>query len=165
MAWGWLDVHHLGQLAWFAVVIHRFWMLAGIKLPAIIGWFLTFNFVNVAWIIFRAEDVESALRIASQMFKFDFQPLSGTYLYKVMSTADSPIFAAISTPMGGMIAVIFPIAIVVTALLKNTYELSGYKLSMVQINHLKVALAATAASAAIIKILSGTPSAFLYFNF
>jgi len=51
-----------------AMVIQRLWQKLGIKLPRLLAWFITFNFVNVAWVFFRAPDFAGALRVLQGMF-------------------------------------------------------------------------------------------------
>jgi len=56
-----------GFLHGFALVIHRIYSLLGIKLPLFVGWFLTFNFVNISWVFFRANEWEDALKVLRGM--------------------------------------------------------------------------------------------------
>jgi alginate O-acetyltransferase complex protein AlgI len=57
-----------GFLHGMATVIHRLWKMSGIKLPKVIAWVLTFGFVNVAWVFFRARTWGDAMRVLSGMF-------------------------------------------------------------------------------------------------
>ena len=52
-----------GALHGIAIVIHRIWRDLGFKMWGWLGWFVTFNFVNIAWVFFRAENFGSAERI------------------------------------------------------------------------------------------------------
>ena len=56
-----------GFLHGSALVVHRLWMKAGFHLNKILAWILTFNFVNIAWIFFRAKNWENALNIIKGM--------------------------------------------------------------------------------------------------
>jgi alginate O-acetyltransferase complex protein AlgI len=53
-----------------AVIIQRIWSNAGLALNKLIAWFLTFNFINISWIFFRAEQWEDAIKILKGMFGF-----------------------------------------------------------------------------------------------
>jgi alginate O-acetyltransferase complex protein AlgI len=64
---GWTFVFW-GFLHGFALVIHRIWNQLGFKLNSIIGWLITFNFVNIAWVFFRAKEWEDAIKILKGMF-------------------------------------------------------------------------------------------------
>jgi len=61
-----------GALHGIALVIHKAWSNLGFKLWTWLAWFITFNFVNIAWIFFRAKDWESAFKVLSAMFSLDF---------------------------------------------------------------------------------------------
>jgi hypothetical protein len=37
----------------------------------ILAWFITFNFINITWIFFRAKDFESAIKVLGSMFSLD----------------------------------------------------------------------------------------------
>ncbi|PTR16117.1 D-alanyl-lipoteichoic acid acyltransferase DltB (MBOAT superfamily) [Nitrosospira sp. Nsp2] len=50
-----------------ALVIHRAWSGFGLRMPRAMAWLLTFNFINLTWIFFRADTLESALRIIRGM--------------------------------------------------------------------------------------------------
>ncbi|WP_213741904.1 MBOAT family protein [Bradyrhizobium sp. dw_411] len=78
-----------GGLHGAAIVIHRAWSRYGRHMPVALAWFLTFSFVNVAWVFFRAKDLKSAHRVLSSMMNigdgsllkmFDLQQRNGTLL-------------------------------------------------------------------------------------
>jgi len=60
-----------GFLHGVALVIHKIWKEIGFKLPKIIAWFITFNFINIAWVFFRAKEWDDAIKIISSMFSLD----------------------------------------------------------------------------------------------
>ena len=43
-----------GALHGLAIIVHRLWLKYGLALNNVVGWFITFNFVNITWIFFRA---------------------------------------------------------------------------------------------------------------
>ncbi len=59
-----------GFLHGAALVIHRFWSKIGFKLWTWLAWFITFNFINIAWIFFRAKEWDDAIKVLSSMFSF-----------------------------------------------------------------------------------------------
>lgn len=63
---GWTFVFW-GFLHGLALVINRIWQGLGYKMNRFLAWFLTFNFVNVAWVFFRANSFADALRILRAM--------------------------------------------------------------------------------------------------
>ena len=72
-----------------AIVLHRAWSRYGRQMPAALAWFVTFSFVNVAWVFFRARDMNSAHRVLAGMINvgdgsllkmFDIQQRHATLL-------------------------------------------------------------------------------------
>jgi D-alanyl-lipoteichoic acid acyltransferase DltB (MBOAT superfamily) len=56
-----------GALHGGALVLHRLWQAMGAKMPLLLAWFVTFNFINITWVFFRAVDMTSALNVLSGM--------------------------------------------------------------------------------------------------
>lgn len=56
-----------GFLHGLALCIHRVWTKLGFKMWTWLAWFITFNFVNVAWIFFRAKEWEDAIKVLMGM--------------------------------------------------------------------------------------------------
>lgn len=52
-----------GALHGSAIVFHRAWQQWGQKMHALPAWFITFNFINITWIFFRAKEWEDAKNI------------------------------------------------------------------------------------------------------
>ena len=50
-----------------AQVINRLWNKAGFKLPKLLAWFITFQFVNASWVFFRAPSVGEAVTVLKSM--------------------------------------------------------------------------------------------------
>jgi len=57
-----------GILHGFALVTHRMWQKLGFKMNTLLAWFITFNFINIAWVFFRALNFESAMKVLKGMF-------------------------------------------------------------------------------------------------
>jgi D-alanyl-lipoteichoic acid acyltransferase DltB (MBOAT superfamily) len=61
-----------GALHGIAVFCHRIWVEKfNLKLNAIFSWIITFNFINITWIFFRAEDYSTAVKILKGMLGFN----------------------------------------------------------------------------------------------
>ena len=56
-----------GALHGGAIVIHRIWKDFGFTMWGWLGWFITFNFVNVTWVFFRAKDLEGVMKVLGGM--------------------------------------------------------------------------------------------------
>lgn len=57
-----------GALHGLALIVHRAWGRFGVPLPSALAWLLTFGFVNLTWVFFRAESMADALQILRGMF-------------------------------------------------------------------------------------------------
>jgi len=64
---GWTFVFW-GALHGLALVIHRVWQKLKLKMPILLAWFITFNFINIAWVFFRANSFSDALKVLKGMF-------------------------------------------------------------------------------------------------
>lgn len=60
-----------GALHGIAIAIHRMWKEIGLKMNSILAWFVTFNFVNITWVFFRAKTATEALDVLKAMFGFN----------------------------------------------------------------------------------------------
>jgi alginate O-acetyltransferase complex protein AlgI len=56
-----------GTLHGCALVIHRAWHAHGYELPRVAAWLITFGFVNVTWVFFRAKTLDDAIRVLGGM--------------------------------------------------------------------------------------------------
>jgi alginate O-acetyltransferase complex protein AlgI len=56
-----------GFLHGMAVAIHRVWKQMGLSMPGYLAWFVTFNFVNIAWVFFRANEWDDAIKVLRGM--------------------------------------------------------------------------------------------------
>ncbi len=63
-----------GGLHGIAAITHRLWSRHGFRLHRAPAALITFIFVNIAWVFFRAEDTEQALRILNGMADFSSIP-------------------------------------------------------------------------------------------
>jgi D-alanyl-lipoteichoic acid acyltransferase DltB (MBOAT superfamily) len=77
---GWTFVFW-GFLHGAALVIHRFWKALGFTMNSILAWFITFNFVNIAWVFFRAENFSQALQLLKKMYFSSFNGIEQISLY------------------------------------------------------------------------------------
>ena len=56
------------------------------KVPKAIRWFLTFTFVNLAWVLFRADDTVIAMDMFKQLFTGGFIPLNSSLIAACIPT-------------------------------------------------------------------------------
>ncbi|WP_375585923.1 MBOAT family O-acyltransferase [Cyclobacterium xiamenense] len=81
-----------GLLHGAALVGHRYWRKLGIELPSIVSVLITFFFVNLTWVFFRAEDFQDALGMLAAMFRFS--ATSAPDFFLVSNLHNLPIWLA-----------------------------------------------------------------------
>jgi len=137
---GWTFVFW-GFLHGMALVIHRFWKAIGMTMPKVLAWFITFNFINIAWVFFRAKDWGEAIMV-----------LGGMVSLPLLSSLFNPTMILIfSTLLVALIMVLFT---------KNS---SYYLNKKITIKHML--LVAVVFAYAISKSLGSSSEVFLYYNF
>lgn len=52
-----------GAMHGMALALHRVWTGLGLRMPKAIAWVVTFIFINITWVFFRAKNLDDALRI------------------------------------------------------------------------------------------------------
>ncbi|MFD0858674.1 MBOAT family O-acyltransferase [Roseovarius aquimarinus] len=129
-----------------ALVIGRLWSLAGLRLPRVAGWALTFAVVHLSWVFFRAEDLGQALDILAIMFGLDPAAMSGPRHVVISEASKAGRYLAL--------------ALVGVLVLPNTYQFTR------DIRPLyKTLVGAAAFGAGAILMLVSRSDVFLYFNF
>ncbi|MBE0514927.1 MBOAT family O-acyltransferase [Sulfurimonas sp.] len=138
-----------GFLHGAALVIHRAWQNTGIKLNKFVAWFITFNFINISWVFFKASEFDQALNILKAMF-----------IYKEINTTIHRIEHILShLSADDKTASIFIFAFIASIFFKNSIELMrGFKP-----NYRYMIFILTIALASLLEMHQVTE--FLYFNF
>ena len=57
-----------GALHGGAMMVHRAWQKTGVAMHTLLAWLITFNFINVTWVFFRANSFDDAIRVLHGMF-------------------------------------------------------------------------------------------------
>jgi len=70
-----------GILHGFALVVFHLWSQHGVRLPRVISHFVTFIFVTVSWVFFRASDTTEAINILHSMFSLNAENFSFSFAY------------------------------------------------------------------------------------
>ena len=60
-----------GFLHGLALIIYRLWSRLNIKLYTFLSWLITFIFINITWVFFRAKEWSDAVKLLSSMFSLD----------------------------------------------------------------------------------------------
>ncbi|MDX4069577.1 MBOAT family protein, partial [Aliarcobacter skirrowii] len=130
----------------------------------ILAWFITFNFVNIAWIFFRAKEWDDAIKVLSSMFSLDNVVLPNPLATKLAFLKDFGVefggFIANLDNDGGktLIPMMF-FAFILVLFFKNSME----KRESFRSNYLNIIFAIICFSYAILSL--NNISEFLYFNF
>jgi len=126
---GWTFVFW-GGLHGSALVIHRAWNRAGFKLSAWLAWLITFNFINIAWIFFRAKEWGDATKILSGMLGLNGVIFTKNYEKHLpfLDSFDQVSYGAITINMGGGYEMLnwLIAGFILILLFKNTYEIASY---------------------------------------
>ena len=147
-----------GALHGIALAIHRFWQSLGFKMNKILAWFITFNFINITWIFFRAKDFESAIKVLSSMFSLDNVVLPNLEFINNLKFMMREVFINISQePIEIILWVIFGFVLILA--FKNSME----KINSFKVNKKTVLLNILLFVFGVLSL--NKVSEFLYFNF
>jgi len=154
-----------GFLHGAALVIHRIWSKLGFKLWTWLAWFITFNFINIAWVFFRAKEWDDAIKVLGSMFSLDYIVLPNALISSLGFLEEFGVSfgffcANIATSgVGDYLFVWLFLGFIVILFFKNSSE----KLQTFNLNRKTAFFIAFLLSAGIISLNS--VSEFLYFNF
>jgi len=147
-----------GFLHGVALVLHRAWTKIGFKLQTWFAWFVTFNFINISWIFFRAKEWDDALKVLEGMFSFNNIVLPKILELKLSFLTDYGVDFGFFYWYSEVLIWI-PLAFIVVLRFKNSMEqLENFELN------LKTAIFAGFIFAVGVVFLNKV-SEFLYFNF
>jgi D-alanyl-lipoteichoic acid acyltransferase DltB (MBOAT superfamily) len=132
-------------------------------MPSWIAWFLTFNFINIGWVLFRAKTFADALKVLRGMIGVNAAALpEGIWtrirdIHGFLPVLDD-LFGRIGTN-GRAIVAMFLIFLPLSFLFKNSNELAG----SFRPNIIQLVLFVLVAWLSVLFL--GTYSEFLYFRF
>lgn len=158
---GWTFVFW-GFLHGTALVIHRFWKQLGFTLNPILAWFITFNFINIAWVFFRAREWEDALKVLYGMAGINGITLPEKFsdflgVLSISFIKFGTVYEHIDGKTQTTVYILMGL-IIVLALKNSMYYLKNFRSS-------RLYLAATIAIFLTAVSMMSHVSEFLYFNF
>ncbi len=149
-------------LHWFSLIIFNLWSKLWIKLWPWFAWLITFNFLNITWVFFRAKEWNDAIKILYWMFNINNIILPSAlennllflkYIWINFWEYTNNIWARLDTPL-----IIFLWFIIVIYFNNSNEKLKNFKV--------KTSTLLLSSMAFTISILSlSKVSEFLYFNF
>jgi alginate O-acetyltransferase complex protein AlgI len=156
-----------GALHGAALVIFQIWNQLGLRLPKAAAWLLTFVFINITWVFFRAKTMNDAGRILAGMvdiksaINLPVQSIPTNKLVWAGWFADD-LLKWMPSGLAANILAYISIAIALTICYqKNSFELTIHGAMSVK----KFTGALVMCSIAMYAAMVNTSSVFLYFNF
>ena len=158
---GWTFVFW-GFLHGAGLVAQRWWGKLNLRLHWLLAWFITFNFVNIAWVFFRAENWGDATKVLAGMFGLSGVILPASLVPRLGSLEQYGVqFASLADRFpdlpqaAGLVGLFFLLAV----LWRNSMEMT----ERFRPNWLNSLFIATLAVWAILNL--NKVSEFIYFNF
>jgi D-alanyl-lipoteichoic acid acyltransferase DltB (MBOAT superfamily) len=156
-----------GAMHGAALVIHRIWHRLGLRMPGVFAWLITFVFVNITWVFFRAKSISDALRILYGMADFSsiFHGDISIVQSDDLAWGGSLIDLLLKYLPVGLVANILCYYALTGALLiifqRNSYDL----MMQGQLGYNKIAAAILIFSVAFYTSMISASQVFIYFNF
>lgn len=153
-----------GFIHGFALVILRIWQKLGFKLWTWLAWFITFNFINIAWVFFRAKEWNGAMKVLGGMVGFGGVVLPQFLASKLSSLSNygiglQEVYLTNISPMSGRDLLPIIGAFMLILLFKNSMQ----HLNSFTPNKKIVIFTAILLSFSVLSLTK--VSEFLYFNF
>ena len=158
---GWTFVFW-GLMHGVALAIHRAWSKIGIKLWSWLGWLLTFNFVVIAWVFFRAKEWADAIKVLKGMFGFNGVRLPDIFgrKFPVLSEYGVEFGNSLINIRGNLETLLWVFcALIFVLVFKNTVELRERFVS----SYFTATVTVVALTTSVLML--NKVSEFLYFNF
>jgi len=120
-----------GALHGTALCIHRGWQRFGLHLPTAFAWLVTFLFINVAWVFFRADSFSAALLLLKGMTSWDGAAIQQATLHFFNHISDlswinnGPLMRPDSALSGDTVLYILVFG-AISFLLPNTMQMIGF---------------------------------------
>ncbi len=150
-----------GVMHGVAMIVHALWSRVGMVMSGIIAWFITFNFINISWVFFRAKDFDSVKKVLGGMFAgdlvLDYHFRENLDFLRGESVSYGPWLQSIHAENKVILYLIF--ALIVVTLWKNSNAL----IRDARYSRWQAFFASVLFLSAVLNM--NTVSEFLYFNF
>lgn len=151
-----------GALHGLAIVIHRIWKSFDLSMNKFLAWFITFNFINITWIFFRAKDWENVKNILYGMCGFNGIVIPEKYVKYLGEFTNGVLqFGSVYEHIHGkaQTTLYLMLAIIIVLVLNNSMHYSKHFKPTVQNLLFSLVMFITSIS------MMSSVSEFLYFNF
>ena len=168
---GWTFVFW-GFLHGLALIIQRIWNQLGFKMHTLLAWFITFNFLNISWVFFRAEEWSDAIKVIKAMFDFK-NGTADLYFAKIFNNV-SPVVQYLHTfiltienrtLIGVHIVESLLFGFIIVLGFQNSTELAARFNKMNKVSILWSLFSVLILGMALMNVSAQHGSEFLYFNF
>ncbi|MDH4945505.1 MBOAT family protein, partial [Sulfurimonas sp. C5] len=135
------------------------WKTLGFTMNSILAWFITFNFINIAWVFFRAKEWDDAIKVLKAMFGFsDFMNQYSLHLYQERLHIGAKTL--LDTIKGDSFTLkLFVVSFIIIFFLKNnSYYLKNFSLNLRTMFFVSIVMAVNI-------LYLNNMTEFLYFNF
>lgn len=144
-------------------------MQLGLRLYKPLAWFMTFNFINITWVYFRAESWQDANKVLKGMFAIGDQKFfnfSIGFIDTLSMWLNAPLydwlpFAIRKARVEELSLFLCAMALILVLCFNNNNPFSRNK----SISYARMTIAAALFSIAIVQSFTSTTEVFLYFNF
>jgi len=144
------------------LIIHRLWGKFAITMPKWLAWFLTFNFINVSWVFFRAKNFGDAMKVLKGMAGINGSAVSQSLrgrVWNVESVISTLVGLFGNIEKGKVLFFMLLVFLPLSFLFKNSNEMARtFKPNTVQLVFLSLVTFLSV-------LYLGTRSEFLYFRF
>lgn len=159
---GWMFIIW-GSLHGAALIVHRLWAKFNFKVWCWLAWLITFNFINVTWIFFRASDFNSVVRVLKGMLDFRSISLPAVLNENIFLNLSSIEYNELLKGIDGTYRTFIYIflAFIFISFKKNSSDIY----IMNNVSYKQVFLASFFYTASFLSMLFVSSKEFLYFNF
>ena len=152
-----------GALHGAAIVMHRLWSKTKITLPAWLAWLITFNFINVTWVFFRATEWNDAVKVINGMF--NFSGLSNIFSVNLYNFYDKFQLSDPYTAINLILDYLFSFSLLFLLLFVLLSTNTKTKLTLFNPSIKNMFATILLLSIALLHLYDNSSSEFLYFNF
>lgn len=155
-----------GALHGGALVIHRFWTRLRRPMHPMLGWLLTFMFVNITWVFFRAKTLDDAMRVLRGMFDVNsaFGHATDANLVSDLAWGGWLSDLALNIMPASLLGQL-PIYLAILAAFMIITQKNSLEMAQGTLGKWKITYGAVLFSVAMLFMLAAASSVFLYFNF
>ncbi len=160
----WGIIHGIG------LITNHYWRKTKIKLHTLLAWFITFNFVNITMVFFRAKEWDDAMKVLGSMFSLNNIVLPGALSTKLSFLTQYGIsFGEYMNNINGDMSTIvwLFVGFALSVFFKNIHQIMGYP----QMNNPKAISIKNALlfgllfGSGLVAISTSDYTEFIYFNF